>query len=150
MPRLVATDENRGPVSYPPSPPAGAVPGSPPPTGPHRPNDPRPVRRRNTPGLVAAILVGVTLAVQVISTIATAAIFASPGLDYAAYGVVAFAFAVVQGLIALGAVVFGGIGLSGGDRPKALAGIGLGGGAVVLVGILTAQLSTVLLSAFLG
>lgn len=126
-------------MSYPPQPPA---PGSP-----FAPGPPA-IRRRNTLGLVAAILVGACLVLEVIASISTTAIIASRDADYAAYGAVALLFSILEGLIATAAIVLGAIGLAGRDTPKALAGIGLGGGIAVLFGILVGQLTNALLIAF--
>lgn len=118
-----------------------AQPGYPAPSAP-------PARRGNPAGLVAAILVGASLALQLIQSVSMAAMFASPDFDPSFYGVVAAVFSVFQGLLAVAAVVLGAIGLAAGRRPKALSGIGLGGGAVVLFGILSGFLSTALIGAF--
>jgi hypothetical protein len=105
-------------------------------------------RRRNPAGLIAAILVGVCIVLQIVQSVSGAAMFASRDFDNTFYAAVQGVFAVLQSIIALTAVILGGIGVAGRDKPKALAGVGLGGGAVVLFGVLTSYLMTALISAF--
>jgi hypothetical protein len=141
--------------------PAGAQPAGTPPQNPaatanyggayppHAPADPA-KRRGNGVGVAAAILVALCLLMQLGATAITAGMIADQNVSYEAYGLITTAIAVVQGLVALAAVVLGAIGLARRDRPKGFAGIGFGGGAVVLVGILAGQLTNLLLLAFTG
>lgn len=107
-------------------------------------------KRGNPAGLFAAILVGVTMVIAILQTVVTATLITGTAPGYSLYGTVTMIIAVVQGLIALAAVVLGAIGLAQRGRPKALAGIGLGGGAVVLVQLLASQLLNLMLIGFNG
>jgi hypothetical protein len=95
--------------------------------------------------VVAVILVAAALAIQLGMTLVTASFIASTDRSsFEAYGLVSTLLAVLQGLVSLAAVIVGAIGLAARDRPKGFAGIGLGGGAVLLFGVLLGQLSNVL------
>jgi hypothetical protein len=104
-------------------------------------------RRGNPLGLVAALLVGLALVIQLTSSVVTAGLLSSYSGAYEAYGTTTLVFGVLQGLVGLAALVLGAIGLAARDRPKGLAGIGVGGGAVLLAGILLGQLTNLLLFA---
>jgi hypothetical protein len=94
--------------------------------------------RRNVPGLVSVILLGACLLLQLIQTVVQQSMIAAPDVSFEAVGLVSFVFTFVGGLLAIAAIVLGAIGLAGRDRPRALAGIGLGGGIVTVVSILIA------------
>jgi len=120
-----------------------------PPHSAHRPHDGG--RRPGNPaGLISVILVAAALALQLVSAVVSAAVLGSAAMRYDLYGLFTTVFAVLQGLVAIAAIVLGAMGLAARDRPKALAGIGLGGGTVVLFGLLAGQLTTLLLFAFRG
>lgn len=100
----------------------------------------------NPLGLVSTIIVGVILVVELISSFTIGSMFATGNYD--AYSAVAAIFAGVRALLAVGAIVVGGIALARRGRGKALAGIGLGGGVVVLFGILSQQITNAMLTMF--
>ena len=103
-------------------------------------------RSGNTMGLVAIIAGVLILVMQVVGMIGQAAVIR--GTDYAAIQVVNVVQGVVQGVLGLVAVVFGIIGVVQKDKPKALAGIGLGIGLSALIGVITGWLIFPLIAAF--
>lgn len=88
------------------------------------------VPARNTIGLIALLLGIVVLISSTVSLLAQAAVIASG--DYNSLAVVNTVTATVEGVLALAAVVCGGIGLALKGRSKAMAGIGLGIGVCAL------------------
>jgi hypothetical protein len=107
-------------------------------------------RRRNRAGLSAAILVAIILVLQTISSFLSGAILRASSGSFELYATYTAATVIIQGLLAVAAIILGAIGLAARDRPKALAGMGLGGGIVVLWSILSGQLSNLLLYAVGG
>ena len=104
-------------------------------------------RKKNPAGLVSVILVAAALGLQLVSSIGSAALISNAQAGYETYGLFIAVFAVLQGLVAIAAIVLGAIGLAARDRPRALAGIGLGGGSVILFGLVSSQLTSLLLYA---
>jgi hypothetical protein len=155
-------------VSTPPVPPVPSQPATPPPAGPAQyvqpqyppsyAQTPHPAyapaaapagpRTGNPLGVVSVILVGVLLVLDMIRAIASGALFAARAFEV--YSGVSLLFAVLQALVAAGALVLGAIALAAKGRPKALAGIGVGAGAVMLFGILMSWLGNNLVTAFAG
>ncbi|MFG6444755.1 hypothetical protein ACFXQA_05730 [Microbacterium sp. P07] len=117
---------------------------------PYPPSPAGPQRPGNTAGLISVVLVAASLAIQLVTSLVSAAIIGGADVRYDLFGAFTGFMAILQGLVGAAAVVVGGIGLAARERPKALAGIGLGGGAVVLFGLLASQLTTVLVFAFSG
>jgi hypothetical protein len=91
------------------------------------------------------ILVGVILVLEAIGATAGGFFLSSADGSYELYGVFTSVLAVLNALLAIAAIVLGAIGLAARSRPKGLAGIGLGGGAVVLFGLLSSQLTNLVL-----
>lgn len=110
---------------------------------------PRP-KRADIAGISAVLLVAAALVIQVAQSIITAGMIGGTNTSFEIYGLLMGVIAVVQALLALAAVIIGAVGLAGRGRPKALAGIGVGGGAVLLFGLLSSQLTNVLVMAFRG
>lgn len=109
---------------------------------------PRPLpTARNTPGLVATILVGVGLAFQLVQAVVAAAMIAASDFDAGAYSLAQGLFGILQGLIALAALTLGIVGLVARGKPRTLAGIGVGGGGVILFGIVITMLTAALTAA---
>jgi hypothetical protein len=106
-----------------------------------------PVARRANPlGLTATILVAAAVVLQFIAAGVTGSLIANAAGDLSLYSVTSGVFVLVQGLIALAAVIVGIAGLVVKDRPHALAGIGLGGGAVIVLGIAASQVTNLVLT----
>jgi hypothetical protein len=95
---------------------------------------PAPAKRGNPAGLVSLIAVGVLVALAIVEFVVQAGLVATS--NYGALGLVGATFAILNGLFALLAVVFGIIGLSRSDRPRVLAALGLGAGGFALFMIL--------------
>jgi hypothetical protein len=106
--------------------------------------------RRNRAGLVAVILVAVIMVLQTISSFLGGTILRGSTGSIQAYAAFTGATVIIQGLLAVAAIILGAIGLAARDRPRALAGIGLGGGVVVLWSILSGQLSNLVMYGFGG
>lgn len=111
------------------------------PTPPYQPATPQPhaygppaeaaaARPGNPAGLVSVIAVAGLVLLDLINMGMQTAAYSDGG--YMAIGFWSFAIGIVRTLVALVAVIFGIIGLTRRDRPKALAGIGLGAGALSL------------------
>jgi hypothetical protein len=109
--------------------------------GQHYPGQPYPAgpgagaSARNIPGLVAFIAGMVLLGVQLVWSVVQALVIR--GGSYEIIQVLNGVAGVVNGLLALVAVVFGLIAVLQRGRPKALGGIGLGLGLGALVGVLS-------------
>lgn len=88
----------------------------------------------NRAGLISVILAGCILLSQLVSALAQAAVIG--GNTYEALGVVNIAFAIIDSLLAIGAIIVGAIGLAAKGRPKGLAGIGLGAGIATLFSVI--------------
>ena len=88
----------------------------------------------NRAGLISVILAGCVLLSQLVSALAQAAVIG--GNTYEALGVVNIAFAIIDSLLAIGAIIAGAIGLAAKGRPKGLAGIGLGAGIATLFSVI--------------
>lgn len=104
------------------------------------PRQPGPVPRTDVPagnvaGLIAVIAAGAMAVVSVAALVAQA--FALVEGGGAAFRLVSIAGAVATAVVAIVAIVFGIVGLTRRGRPKALAGIGLGAGAMQLFGVAT-------------
>lgn len=103
-----------------------------------------PATPRNKLGIASVIAGGVTIALQLVFVIAQVSFVASQDLPLLSLlGVVHM---IVAGLISVTAVVLGVLGLMARDRPKGVAGVGLGLGIATVVGVLTSVLYTALLS----
>jgi hypothetical protein len=112
---------------------------------------PAPARRANPLGVTALALAAAAVVIRFVAAVASAALIgslSSMGGGYELYGVVTFAFALVEGLLALAAVIVGIAGLVAKDRPRTLAGIGLGAGAAVLLGVVSGSLTSGLIALF--
>ena len=122
------------------------------------PEDRLPIEAKRIAGAFRAVItnrqaMGYTLAMAAVQGALFGFINSSQQIFYDVFKAPALfttVFAVLQGLVAIAAIVLGAMGLAARDRPKALAGIGLGGGTVVLFGLLAGQLTTLLLFAFRG
>lgn len=96
----------------------------------------------NPLAIVSVVAVGLVLIIQFAVSILTAVLLRSSNVDtYATYTAIGTISVFTQGALALAAIVTGAIGLSRRGRPKGLAGIGLGGGIVVLFGIVVTELT---------
>lgn len=151
-----------GRVSIPPSdtPPPSAVPQPPaspqPPSGaqqlgfaPAQPPTPPATGPRNPLGLIAFVLGLATILVGLMQTVAQTFLLVSS--DYTAIGAWNMLFLVLNSLLAIAIVIIAIVGLLQRDRPKVLAGIGLGIGISTLAGILiSGLLAPALLSAIAG
>ena len=98
--------------------------------------EPAPAARpaRNALGIVALILGVIVLLTSSVSLVVQASMLRTG--DYAAIGAILGAFALVQGALALAAIVCGGIGLALRGRAKGAAGVGLGIGITALWAVL--------------
>lgn len=121
------------PAAYPAGQPNAGQPqsGQPPhPAGSMGPVAGRPAGERNRAGLISVIFAGVLLLTQLVSALAQAAVIG--GDAYEALGALNLVFGIIDTLLALGAIIFGAIGLAAKGKPKGLAGIGLGAGVTAL------------------
>jgi hypothetical protein len=103
---------------------------------------------KNALGTIALVIGVVVLLSSTASLIAQAVVISSA--DYVAIGIVANIFAVVQGLLALAAIVCGAIGLAQKGRAKGAAGIGLGIGVTALWAVLGSLVYGSLISLMTG
>ena len=127
----------------PPTPPTGAQQLGFPPAQPPTPTATGP---RNPLGLIAFILGLATILVGLMQTIAQTFLLVSS--DYTAIGAWNMLFLVLNSLLAIAIVIIAIVGLLQRDRPRVLAGIGLGIGISTLAGILiSGLLAPALLSA---
>lgn len=105
-----------------------------------------PVRRTNPLGLTAVILVAIAVALSFVASGTTGALIANASGNYQLIGLVSGVLSLIQALLALAAVGVGIAGLVAKDRPRALAGMGLGGGAVIVLGVAAGQLTNLILT----
>jgi hypothetical protein len=116
-------------VSFPASPPAGA------PYGPRPQGEPAGRRPgRNTLGIIALVIGIVVLLSSSMSLVVQASMIRTG--DYAAIAAIVGVFSLVQGALALAAIVCGGIGLALRGRARGTAGVGLGIGVTALWAVL--------------
>lgn len=122
----------------PPSAPYGAVPPGVAPSGAGYGAAPAPTPAarpaRNALGIVALVLGAIILVTSSMSLVVQASMMRTG--DYAAIGAILGAFALVQGALALAAIVCGGIGLALRGRAKGAADVGLGIGVTALWAVL--------------
>jgi hypothetical protein len=104
----------------------------------------KPARTGNLLGLVALIVGVVLLMFGFVMMLVQGGLIAAEVYD--ALGAVSLLNTVVSGLLAAAAIVLGAVGLAQRGRPKALAGIGLGIGAAVLVSVFSGVLYSVIVS----
>ena len=98
------------------------------------PNGPAVRPRKNVIGIVA-LVIGVVVLLSSTGSLLVQAVMVGWN-DYASIGIVLGTFSLVQGVLALAAIVCGGIGLALRGRAKGAAGVGLGIGVTALWAVL--------------